>query len=1016
MSFTTPAALLLLLALPAVAWLVWPAQRRRTAARPRPRSGWLGLALRLLILALLILSLAGTQLVRAVDDLTVVFLVDASDSMSRESAAAAEAFVREAMDDMGPDDRAAVVLFGANALVEQPLRRFESAADLPPFASQPVRLATDLAEALRLSLALLPPDAARRVVVLSDGAATTGDTAEAARLAAAAGVSIDTVYLPRDVTGNEIILRDVRAPARVGQGETFRLEVAAESATATDATLRVLGDSAIVYEAAVRLQPGSNHFVIRLQAGEPAFTRYRVQLTPLDAAADTFPQNNELAAFTEVTGQPRLLIVAADRPEVNEAAQLQAALAATGLIVERTTPAALSPGLADLADYAGIVLVNVNARDLSPRKMAALQAYVRDLGGGLTAVCGPDSYGMGGYFGTPLEATLPVNMQIDDEQRFPSVSLVLVIDRSGSMTAEEGGVMKIQLAAEGAVRALELLHPRDEMTLIPVDEAADDVIGPVTTADRDSAIAQMRALGAGGGGIFVRTGLQAAAGVLAGSDREVRHIVVLADGADAEEQEGVPELIGELTAQGITVSMVSIGQGPDTPWLRQMAELGNGRFHLTNEAANLPQIFTQETAAIQRSYLVEERFFPAQVASSPILAGIRETPALYGYVATSAKATAQVALETPRADPLLATWQYGLGRSLAWTSDATGRWAQDWVRWGGFATFWNQAARWTFGNRGAGGLAAAVRLDGERARLTVDAQDASGAFLNDLTLSANVVSPSGETQTVPLAPVAPGRYEGAFTPATEGAYFIGVGTTADGRPPTAAGEDPSSGSGQPSVVGGRQTTAGWVLGYSPEYAELLSDPALLTSLAAQTGGRALAPAGAGGPGPAVVFDHNLDAAPAGQPIWPWLTLAAALLLPLDIAARRLQLTRRDWGRVWSRLTADRPRPTAAPERAEGMSALLEAKERAAVGRFGKSPPPTTSAESASSDAAGERPVTNAESASSDAAGEQPVMPSQPPPAESRPPTTGAATPATDAQQVAAAEESLAARLRRRREG
>ena len=1013
MSFTTPAALLLLLALPAVAWLVWPAQRRRTAARPRPRSGWLGLALRLLILALLILSLAGTQLVRAVDDLTVVFLVDASDSMSRESAAAAEAFVREAMDDMGPDDRAAVVLFGANALVEQPLRRFDSANDLPPFASQPGRLNTDLAEALRLSLALLPAGSARRVVVLSDGAATTGNTAEAARLAAAAGVSIDTVYLPRPAVINEVILRDVVAPARVGQGETFRLEIAAESTTATAATLRVLGDEAVVYEEAVQLQPGANNFVVRLAATTPAFARYRVQLAPAPAA-DTFPQNKELAAFTEITGQPRVLIVAADPtvgaglrpapttadPTVDEAAQLAAALAASGLTVERTTPAALSPALGDLADYAGVFLVNVNARDLSPRKMAALQAYVRDLGGGLAAIGGPDSFGMGGYFATPLEETLPVDMQIHDEERFPSVSLVLVIDRSGSMTAEEGGVMKIQLAAEGAVRALELLNPGDEMTLIPVDEAADDIIGPVTTADRDSAIAQMRALGAGGGGIFVRTGLQAAAGVLAGSDREVRHIVVLADGADAEEQEGVPELIGELTAQGITVSMVSIGQGPDTPWLRQMAELGNGRFHLTNEAANLPQIFTQETAAIQRSYLVEERFFPAQVASSPILAGIRETPALYGYVATSAKATAQVALETPRADPLLATWQYGLGRSLAWTSDATGRWAQDWVRWGGFATFWNQAARWTFGNRGAGGLAAAVRLDGERARLTVDAQDASGAFLNDLTLSANVVSPSGETQTVPLAPVAPGRYEGAFTPATEGAYFIGVGTTADGRPPTAAGEDPSSGSGQPSAVGGRQTTAGWVLGYSPEYAELLSDPALLTSLAAQTGGRALAPAGAGGPGPAVVFDHNLDAAPAGQPIWPWLTLAAALLLPLDIAARRLQLTRRDWGRVWSRLTADRPRPTAAPERAEGMSALLEAKERAAVGRFGKSPPPTTSAESASSDAAGE----------------QPVMPSQPPPAESRPPTTGAATPATDAQQPAAAEESLAARLRRRREG
>ena len=168
MSFTTPAALLLLVALPLVAWWVWPVGSRRSGPRPRPRSGWVGLVLRLLILALLVLSLAGAQLARAVDDLAVVFLVDGSDSMSRESAAAAEAFVRDSVAAMGPDDRAGVVLFGANALVEQPLRRFESADDLPPFASQPGRLHTDLAEALRLSLALLPSDAARRVVVLSD--------------------------------------------------------------------------------------------------------------------------------------------------------------------------------------------------------------------------------------------------------------------------------------------------------------------------------------------------------------------------------------------------------------------------------------------------------------------------------------------------------------------------------------------------------------------------------------------------------------------------------------------------------------------------------------------------------------------------------------------------------------------------------------------------------------------------------------------------------------------------------
>ena len=1043
MSFTTPAALLLLALLPLVAWLVWPvdrrpverrpanrrpvdqrpASRRPGAARPRPRSGWPGLVLRLLILALLILSLAGAQLVRAVDDLAVVFLVDASDSMSRESVAAAEAFVREAVGAMGPDDRAGVILFGANALVEQPLRRFESADNLPPFASQPGRLHTDLAEALRLSLALLPGDAARRVVVLSDGAATTGDTAEAARLAAASGVSIDTVYLPRPAAPNEVIVRDVAAPARVGQGETFRLEIAAESTTATPATLRVLGDGVVVYEEEVQLQPGGNNFVVRLTAAAPGFARYRVQLSP-PAAADTFPQNNELAAFTEITGQPRVLIVAADpsvgaglrpaptaadpsvgaglrpaptandEPAFDEAAQLAAALAASGLTVERVAPAALPPTPGDLADYAGVMLVNVNARDLSPRQMAALQSYVRDLGGGLTAVGGPDSFGMGGYFDTPLEEALPVNMQIEDEERFPSVSLVLVIDRSGSMSAEEGGVTKIQLAAEGAVRALQLLNQNDEMTLITVDEAPDAIIGPVTAANRDEAIEQMRRLGAGGGGIFVYNGLQAAAEVLDSSTNEVRHIIVLADGSDAEQKEGVPELIGELTAQGVTVSMVSIGRGPDTPWLQQMAELGNGRFHVTDQAANLPQIFTQETAAIQRSYLVEERFFPAQVSSSPILAGIRETPALYGYVATSPKATALVVLETPQTDPLLAQWQYGLGRSLAWTSDATGRWAQEWVRWGGFATFWNQAARWTFGGRQAGGLAAAVRLDGERARLTVDAQDESGAFRNDLALTANVVGATGETETLTLRPVAPGRYEATFTPQTEGAYFIGVGTTAggettaDGRRPTADGEEPSS-SGQPSVVGGPQTTAGWVLGYSPEYAELSGNPALLASLAAQTGGRALDTAEGTGPGPAAVFAHDLDAAPAAQPIWPWLTLAAALLLPLDVAARRLTFTKRDWAQAWAKVTADRRRPTATPERTETMAQMLRAKEEATVGRVGNPPAPVTNDERRATDGDSTRRTTD----------DQPLTTN-----DQRPTPTDQPLP----------DETLAARLRKRK--
>lgn len=964
MSFTTPLALILLLLLPLAAWLVWPSSRRRGA---KPRSGRLGLGLRLLILALVVLSLAGTQLVRAVNDLAVVFLVDVSDSIGSDNAATAEQFVRQAVESMGPDDRTGVILFGGDALVEQPLRGSEWAGDLPPFTSRPQRIATDLAEAIRLSLALLPSDAARRLVILSDGAVTTGDTAEAARLAAASGVAIDVITLSRPETGAEIILRDVRAPTRVGQGETFRLDVDAWSTAATEATLRVLGDGTVIYEEIVRLQPGANNFAVRLRADAPAFTRYRVQLTPV-GALDTYPQNNELAAYTEVVGQPRVLVVAAagvdksGEPLPDEAVQLVRALSDSGLSVDRVTPAELTPATADLINYAAVILVNVNARELSPRKMEALQTYVRDLGGGLVAIGGSQSFGMGGYFGTPLEETLPVNMQIDDQERFPAVSLVLVIDRSGSMAATEGGVTKIQLAAEGAIRALELLNDFDDMTIIPVDEAPDAIIGPVTSANREEAIEQMRRMGAGGGGIFVRTGLEAAAKALAASDNEVRHIIVLADGADSEQKEGVPELIEQLTAEGVTVSMVSIGAGPDTAWLQQMADLGNGRFHFTDQAANLPQIFTQETVAIQRNYVIEETFFPTQAAAGPVLLGIRETPPLHGYVGTSAKATALTSLITHLRDPLLATWQYGLGRSLAWTSDATSHWATDWVRWDGFATFWNQAVRWTFGAGAQGGLAATVRLEGETARLIVDAQ-ANGEYLNDLALTANVVDPAGNTQAIALQPVGPGRYEGAFTPTTEGAYFIGVG----------------------SADGGFQTTAGWVLGYSPEYATLESDPALLASLAERTGGRVLDMPN----GMAAVFEHNLDAASAAQPIWPWLTLVAVLLLPLDVAARRLTFTRRDWERLtnFKFRTTNKGEPTE-EKRPERMAQLLRAKERKAE----------------------ELRVTNDELRVKK---EAPVTESAPPSAgTTRPEAPETAEPISDTPP--STDEPLAARLRKRR--
>lgn len=918
MRFGAPAALLFLLFIPYLIWLGKPRYRHW-------RRQWLALAVRLSILILISLGLAGTRLLRAADDLAVVFLIDASDSVMPDQRQRVEAYVREVVERLGPEEQAAVILFGANALVERPM---SGLAELAPVTTVPQTLHTNISEAIRLGLALFPAGSARRMVLFSDGAETLGDAQGAAEIAAASGVVVDMVPLGEPAQGGEVTLREVRAPGRVRQGESFDVDVAVESTMATDAELQVLASGALVYQEALQLNPGANNFVVRLQAMQQQFARYEVRIV---ADQDGFYQNNRLAVFTQVEGPPNLLLVAGqsalpDSLEQDSSAavdawqQLQLALAATGMTIERITPSELPADLESLSQYDSVVMVDVNAKALSSREMEALRSYVRDLGGGLIAIGGPESYGMGGYYRTPLEEMLPVDMQIKDQERFPAVSMALVIDRSGSMSAMEGSISKIQLAAEGAARTVELLNDFDEITILPVDTAPDQVIGPISAAERGQIMSQVKQLGAGGGGIYVRTGLEAAAEALKQSPNQIKHIILLADGADSEQKDGVPELIEALAAQGVTISTVSIGDGPDVPWLRDMAELGGGRFHFTDRASNLPQIFTQETTAIQRSYLVEERFFPALgqtgfARQHPIFramerAGITRVPPLYGYVGTSPKQTAQLILETHLGDPLLAAWEYGLGRTAAWTSDATGRWAVDWVGWPGFPTFWSNLVRWTIGEDGGGSLETDVNYSGEAATLMVEARDSNEGLLNELALEAIVVDPAGDARPVSLHQVGPGRYEAAFTPDAEGAYLIRV-------------------TGQ--LVEQQQTvgqTSGWVLGYSPEYSQQAGNVQLLTMIAQLTGGRDLT-AQFDEDDFDVVLAHNLPVGEASQPIWPWLILVAALLLPFDIALRRIVLTRSDGRRLWQ-ATAGRfwrpARPKKAPS--EQVARLFKAKERA----------------------------------------------------------------------------------------
>lgn len=894
MRFTSPLFLLLLALLPLFAWMGWPApgsSRRREM---------LALILRLLIVLSLVLGLAGMEVVRPGSDLAVVFLVDVSDSMPQQAVDSEIAYVQEAIQGMGPDDQSAVVLFGADALVERPM---SVAHELAQISSAPITNQTDLAEAIRMGLALFPANTARRLVVLSDGAQTSGDALSAAEFVRASGVQIVVVpFLSQPA--DETLITQVDVPTRLRPGQNFNLNLSIETANPVRSTIRVLAGGEVVYEQTQDLRRGTQTFTLPLTAGGPGFVSYQVQIAP---EKDGFYQNNRLDAYSQVEGPPRILVVAPAEGETlpggesrpDEFSALVNALQAAGFTVDLVTPNGLPSNLPGLAQYNAVTLVDVPARTLTNRQMESLRSYVHDLGGGLVAVGGPTSYGVGGYFGTPLEDALPVEMQIKDEQRRPSLGIVFIIDHSGSMSDSSGGVMKLELAKEAAARSVELLFPTDRVGVVAFDDTASWVVPMTDLANPNEVISLIGSIQPGGG-TDIMSGMRAMADVLPDDPAKVKHVILLTDGG--ADPTGIPQLVQRLLAEsGITLSTVAVGNDA-APFLKDLAALGSGRYHFTNNAESIPSIFTEETMLASRAYIEEGAFFPEQVNPSPILAGINSVPQLLGYVATSPKDLAQVILQSEKKDPILATWQYGLGRAVAFTSDASGRWARDWVGWQGFPTFWAQTVASTLSDTASTALELTVTQQGEQARLSVDAHSRAGDFLNGYEVSANLVAPNGEVQSVTLRQVAPGRYEAPFTPTEQGVYLIRL---------TGQAQDGQSFS----------DTAGWTLSYSPEYRNIESNPDLLLRLANLTGGTVASA------DPAEAFTHDLSASRASRPIWPWLLTLAALLFPFDIAARRLILTRQDWVKFMARLGFRRQVKVQQEERSERMDALLQAKRR-----------------------------------------------------------------------------------------
>ena len=861
LTFDAPIALLLLIpALVLTVGLHLGSRRRLGAGRRR-----VALIVRTMLLAALVLALAGFQLVLPVDRLATVFVVDLSDSVGNAGREDAVAFLRETLAEKPDEDVAGIVAFGRDALVE---RLPSDLAELDRIASTPVKSATDIGAALRLATALFPDDAQKRIVLLSDGNDTAGSGQAEAALAASAGVQVETRRIgPGDV--DEVLVERLTTPSTATLGESIEAAAEIRSSVAQSGVVRLFADGVLAATERVQLQAGITRISFDVTPTEAGFHTFRVVV---EAARDTFSQNDRADSNTIVKGEPRTLVLAGND---TVAAELVAALQSQRQTVDSIVPEALPTDFASLATYDSVVMVDVARLRLSDRQLAALQVYVRDLGKGLVMIGGPESYGAGGYQKTPIEEALPVDMGVRDRQKQPDIALVVVIDQSGSMAAchcnsfDRGGgsgiagVRKVDIGKEAILRAAAAMTERDELGVVGFNESAHWVVH--TTAlgsidDLQGAIAGIQP----DGQTNIFAGLDQAVQSLEGVTATRRHIILLTDGWSSSGQ--YDEILARMKADGITLSTVGAGGGAN-PFLEQLAQRGGGRFYAASNPSTIPDIFLKETQQVSGQQIVEETFFPIQTSSSPILRGLEEgLPRLRGYNGTTIKPAAQSVLVTARDDPLLAQWQYGLGRSVAWTSDATGRWAKDWVAWPGFNRFFSQLVSWTFPGEETGGIEATFEPSGGDTGLRVESVEPDGSPRDFYSTSAVVVGPDLEPRTVDLVQIAPGVYEASLGEIDPGAYAVRVTQTRPGASPL-----------------GR--TVGLVAPTAAEYRELGANEPVLSALRAAGGGRAVVT-------PLDPWRHDLSATDRFTELWPLLLVVALLLWPLDIALRRMSLGRR----------------------------------------------------------------------------------------------------------------------------
>ena len=793
--FDRPWFLLLLLLLP----VIWVYSFNSLAGLGSYRR-WFSILLRSAVLTILVCALAQMQWQQKTDRLTVIYLLDQSESIPVEQR---DLMLQYAAKDVrehrrkNKNDLAGVIIFGTTAKIEcapfdgdiPTIGEIESDYDLN-------RDKTSIESALKLARASFPGGTARRVVIITDGNENIGDSLSVAKSMAEDGVGINVLPVNR-IASNDVAVEKIVLPSELRRGQEFEARVVVNNQATDPNSDPVKGRLVLtptsrnsdlpVLEQRVELKPGKNILGFQHKIDQASIFTFEAKFVPDDEGVDLIKQNNRASAFSHVRGKGKVLLVE-DGFNPGEFQNFIQTLQSNSIEVDKISTKNLFSSASELLQYDSIILANVprssgddspdaeGAANLESFSKAQIQMLVdncEQFGCGIVMIGGDRSFGAGGWSNTLLEKAMPVDFQIKNDKVSAVGALALMMHGCEMPNAN---YWQVQIAKE----ALDVLGPMDYCGVIDwhdyggkprwlwkLPKGVDRVFG-----NRKRMKGLISRMSTGDMQDFNRP-MQVMLSGLKNVDAAMKHVIIISDGDPTPPTNA---LLQKFIAEKIKISTCAVGtHGPagSTP-LKKIAQATGGRYYVIKDARALPQIYQREARRVAKPVIRESKtgFSVVQTpqgASHEIMQGIdaNSLPPFLGYVMTTIKKNSLVEQLAIASDPddggenstLLATWRYGNGRATVFTSDGGAKWTSTWMDSGNYDKIFVQAIRHSMRpiTESANFTVATEHRDG-RVSVTVTALDEDDEFLNFLDIAGTGIGPDGKSIPLQFQAAGPGRY------------------------------------------------------------------------------------------------------------------------------------------------------------------------------------------------------------------------------------------------------------------